>query len=87
MSELFKQMRDGISNRRFGREFVLLSRSWAFNADPNDPALLYYFEDHPDLRQKIRVLENNGLVQHLAGSNVDRFLMSEELVDYLRSGE
>jgi hypothetical protein len=87
MPNLFAEMRAYLEAKPFCREFVLCGKRWSVNADPNNPVLAYYFEDHPELRQKIRVLENHGLVTEITYNNLDRFSMSEDLVDYLkRSG-
>jgi F-box protein 11 len=52
MPELFKEMRADIKQNPLQREFVLLSRKWSYNADPNNQILVYYFEEHEHLRQK-----------------------------------
>jgi hypothetical protein len=62
MPDLFAEMRADLAAKPFCREFVLCGNRWSVNTNPNNPVLAYYFEDHPELRQKIRVLENHGLV-------------------------
>jgi hypothetical protein len=85
MPELFAEMRGDLQDYPFCREFILRKSEWCINSNPNNLGLEYYFENHPHLRQKIRILENNGLVQDITDSALDKFLMSEEFVDYLRS--
>ena len=80
-------MRSDVRQNPFIREFILKGKGWIYNADPNNPVLAYCFEDHPHLLQKVRMLENSGLVQDITFTNVDRFRMSEELADYLKSNE
>ena len=85
MPEIFATMRSALKDHPFIREFVLLKRGWAYNADPNDPVLAYYFDEGTGLKQKLRILENNGLLHDVTRTKVDRFRFSEELVDYLKS--
>jgi hypothetical protein len=83
MPDLIAEMRQDIEGNPFCREFVLHSRTWSINVDPNNAVFGYTFQDHPHLRQKIRVLENHGLVTDISYGNLDRFIMSEEFADYL----
>jgi hypothetical protein len=59
----------------------MLKRAWSYWAKGNE--LAYFFDDHPDLENKVRILENLGLVQDITYNNVKRFVFTEELVDYL----
>ncbi len=86
LPELVAEMRDDLRESPFAREFILLKREWSYNGDPDNPVLVYYFNDHPHLRQKIRMLENYGFVQEISFNNIDRFQISEDLAGYLRSG-
>jgi hypothetical protein len=63
------------------REFVLLKRSWGYWAKGNE--LCYFFDDHPDLLSQVQILENYGLVRDITYNNVHRYVMSEELAQYL----
>ncbi|MBD2615013.1 MAG: hypothetical protein RMY62_009780 [Nostoc sp. ZfuVER08] len=47
--------------------------------------LAYYFEDHSHLRNKLRILENYGLIYEITYNDVARFVISEELAAYLTS--
>jgi|1186.fasta_scaffold157875_1 hypothetical protein len=80
-------MRSDLKENPFTREFILMERGWSYGYDPNNPIFTYYFEDHPHLRQKMRVLENHGFVQDIKFNDMDRFQMSELLADYLKSSE
>ncbi len=84
--ELLAEMKQDLSEHPYAREFVILSRNWSYNADPNKITLVYYFEDHPDLRNKLRILENYGLITEITYNNTERFVISEALAKYLTSG-
>ena len=48
-------------------------------------ALRYYYDDHPDLDDKIRILESLGLVKDVTrGSNIRYYLITEPFADYLK---
>ena len=87
MPALFAEMRADLEPKPFCREFVLCGKRWSVNSDPNNAVFAYYFEDHPELRQKIRVLENHGLGTEITYNNLTRFSISEELADYLKRPE
>jgi len=84
MPGLFAEMRTDLEEHPFHREFILIGRRNSYNSG-GVVTLSYYFDDHPDLRQKIRILENHGLVADITHTNVDRFAMSEELAGFLKS--
>ena len=84
LPELFAEMRNDLNENPFHREFVLLGRNHIYNAG-GQVTLSYFFEDHRDLRQKIRILENHGLVVDITHTSVEKFAMSEALVDYLKA--
>ena len=81
MRGLLMEMRTDLAERPLSREFVMLKRAWSYWAKGNE--LAYFFDDHPDLENKVRILENLGLVQDITYNNVKRFVFTEELVDYL----
>lgn len=81
--ELLADMKNGLSEYPFIREFVILSNKWVYNSDPNNMVLSYYFEDHSYLRNKLRILENYGLIYEITYNDVSRFVISEELAAYL----
>ncbi|MBD2693851.1 helix-turn-helix domain-containing protein [Anabaena catenula] len=83
--ELLADMKNDLHDHQFIREFVILSNKWVYNSDPNHMVHAYYFEDHPYLRNKLRILENYGLIYEITYNNVARFVISEELAAYLTS--
>ncbi len=84
MPQLFAEMRKDLADRPLSREFVILKRSWKYWARGHE--LVYYFDDHPELPNKLHILENADMVSNIAYDSVGRYLMSEELVAYLTSG-
>lgn len=87
MPELFNEMRNDLMAHPFVREFVLLERGWIYNSDPNKVIFCYFFDDHDNLRGKLQVLENYGLVREITFNNVVRFIIEESLADYLGQSE
>jgi hypothetical protein len=83
MPSLLMEMRIDLANHPVKREFVLLKRAWSYWATGNE--LVYFYDDHDELMSKLQVLENLGLVREITYNNVNRFLFTEELVDYLRA--
>ena len=81
MPDLLAEMRDDLIQNPLYREFVLLKRGWAFNT--RDQILAYYFDDHPELKNQVLVLENHGLIIDVTSSNVDRYRLTESFVEYL----
>ncbi|MDO8142925.1 MAG: hypothetical protein Q6358_15615 [Candidatus Brocadiales bacterium] len=81
MPQLLIEMRQDIARHPLRREFVLLKRNWTYWAKGNE--LFYYFDNHPDLLSQIQILENYGLVREITYNNVQRYIMSEELAQYL----
>jgi len=66
------------------REFILQGRGWVYNSGGRK-LLVYYFEDHEDLEAKIRLLQNNNLVDDITFNNTKRFVFREEFVEILNS--
>jgi hypothetical protein len=81
MPDMFNEMRNDLTTHPLSREFVILKKSWTYLAKGNE--LVYYFEDHPELENKLLILENHGLIREITYSNVSRYIMSEELANYL----
>jgi len=81
LPDLIVEMKKDLSEEPLKREFVLLEKKWLYWASGDE--LIYYFEDHPDLKSKIRILENYGLVNKISFNNVDRYNITEEFADYL----
>lgn len=85
LPELIADMKNDLCQHPFLREFIILSKQWTYNPDPNNTVLEYYFEDHSFLRNKLRILENYGLIYEITYNDVTRFVISEELATYLVS--
>jgi Putative DNA-binding domain len=83
--ELLAEIRSDLRNNPFMREFIILSERWMYNSDPNNKILHYFFEKHSCLRNKLRILENYGLVCEITYNDVPRFVISEELANHLTS--
>lgn len=83
MPELIAEMRDDLATHTLCREFVIISKRACYNADPNRKTLVYYFEDHDGLVEKVGLLENRGFVDDITMSNVKRYRMQERFVELL----
>jgi hypothetical protein len=81
MPEFLSEMRRDLQEHPLRREFVLLKKGWMFNT--RTPTLAYYYDDHPNLDDLIRILQNHGVIQDITHTNVKRYVMDERLVDYL----
>lgn len=79
--KLLAEMRTDLAEFPLRREFVLLKRSWGYWAKGNE--LVYFYDEHPELDSAVQVLENLGLIREITYNNTKRFMMNEELVDYL----
>lgn len=79
--KLLAEMRQDVARNPLSREFVLLKRNWSYWSKGHE--LVYYYDDHPGLDNQMRVLQNLGLIEEITYNNVDRFVMCEELADYL----
>ena len=82
MPDLLADMRADLQDHPLKREFVLLRKGALYNAGSKKP-LAYYYDDHPDLDDKIGVLVNEGAVIDITYNRVDRYIISESLADYL----
>jgi hypothetical protein len=81
--ELLVNMKNDLREYPFAREFIMMSKYNTYNGDENNLVLEYYFEDHPWLRNKIRILENHALIYEITYNDVPRFIISEELAAHL----
>jgi len=81
MSDLLSEMKEDLAKYPLCREFVLLKKKWVYPGFGHE--LRYFYEDHPDLRNKIRILENYNLVKDITYTGVDRFTITEKLAEYL----
>ncbi len=81
MPDLISEMRKDLTSNPLSREFVILKKSWSYWAKGYE--LVYYFDDHPDLENKLLILQNYGLIQDITYNNIKRYIITEELVGYL----
>lgn len=81
MPDLLAEMRKDLADHPVSREFVILKKSWSYWGKGQE--LVYYYEDHPQLDSKLRVLQNHGLIRDMTYTNVARYIITEELASYL----
>lgn len=81
MPDLLTEMRKDLTEHPLSREFVVLKKGWSYWGYGYE--LAYYFEDHPELENKLRILLNYSLIQDVTHTNVSRYIISEELARYL----
>lgn len=81
--KLLAEMRTDLLQHPFAREFVTMPEGSIYNGTSENLVLQYYFETHPYLRSKLRILENYGLIHEITYNNCPRFVISEELAAYL----
>lgn len=86
MPDLLLEMRQDLAKYPLARDFVLLNKGASYWSGGRE--LNYNYEDHENLRDKIQILQNACLVTETTFTNVPRFVMQEDFVDYLqREGE
>ncbi len=81
MPGLISEMRKDLTSHPLTREFVILKKSWSYWAKGYE--LVYYFDDHPDLENKMLILQNYGLIQDITYNNTTRYIIIEEFASYL----
>lgn len=82
MPALLAEMRKDLAEYPLAREIILLSRSWTYNGD-GSTLLIYYYEDHSQLKDKMTILCNYRLLRNITYNNVERYNIMENLADYL----
>lgn len=82
MPEFFAEMRADLQSSPMKREFILMPKLAMYTTGRKEP-LSYHYEDHEDLADKVGILVNEGVVTDITYNNVDRYVMSETLVEYL----
>ena len=82
MPSLFTEMREDLNSYPLKREFILKSEGWSINTGKKEP-LEYYYESHENLTDKVGLLVSEGLVTDITYNSIDRYVMSEPLVQYL----
>jgi len=81
MPDILDEMREDLTESPLSREFVILEKIWTYS--PSGHELVYYFEDHPELENKLRILLNHGLIQDITYTSVSRYIISETFARYL----
>ena len=82
MPELINEMIDDFKGNPFKREFILQHKGSKLNNN-NKEIVGYYYEDHENLEEKIRLLENNGLIREITFNNVKRYVLEERFFEEL----
>lgn len=83
MPDLLEEMREDLTEKPLSREFVILEKGWSYWARGHE--LVYYFEDHPELENKLHILRNHELIKDITQGNVSRYIISEDLARYINS--
>src|SRR6478672_4631484 len=71
--KLLDEMAQDLVNYPLRREFVLLGRRWSYQ--PGRGELMYYYDDHEDLDNQVRILQNLRLVESLPDQTVRLYAM------------
>jgi hypothetical protein len=79
MPDLLREIRVDLSAEPLRREIILLRKNVLYNGRGH--VLVYYFDEHRDLRNKFEILENLGLVRDIRVNDVDRYKMTERLAE------
>ena len=81
MPKLFSEMRNDLQQFPFKREFIIMSNEGSRGFA--EKIFAYYFEDHNELKGKIQILQNHSLIREITYKKTERFIISEELAEYL----
>ncbi len=82
MPDLLAEMRRDLSECPLTREFTVLKKIWVYSSS-KERDTVYFYEDHPDIENKLRVLQNCGPMQNISFNNTLRYVISETLAAYL----
>jgi hypothetical protein len=80
MPDLLADIRNDLAAHVLCREFVVLSKSWSYWSGGSE--LVYYIEDHPELDNKLRILQNHELIHDVTFTNAKRYVLTEAFVRY-----
>lgn len=83
MPSLVAEMRGDIASAPFTREFIIGSKKWSYNGDPQNPIFRYSFEDHDNLKPMLKVMQNYDAIIETTYNNTDRFEFTEDFAEYL----
>lgn len=79
MPDLLSEMKNDALANPHNREFIIMNKGCIYNGQ----AVLYYLEEHEDLKGKLNILENYDLIEEITYNNTDRYRMSEEFIEIL----
>jgi len=82
LRKLLKEMKKDLIRDEYNREFYLMEKGWHFNF--GGERTVYYYEDHDNLKNKIKYLENNGLIYDVTEGNVKKYRMTEIFIKKLK---
>ena len=84
--DLMLEMKNDLEGQgdTYQREFFILNSKWSFNHD--GPYLSYHIDEHQNLEQRIRMLENHGFLIDVTepGKNVSKYQFEEDFVSLLK---
>jgi hypothetical protein len=81
MPDFLEQIRHDLKAAPLSREFVPMSKMFGYSGRGHE--LIYYFEDIPELHNKLRILLNHGLVRDITTNTRARhFMFTEAFVRY-----
>lgn len=83
MPELLEEMCKDLAEHPSRREFILMKKSWSYGMAGGYRPLVYHYDDHDHLDDKITILCNHGLVVDITYNNTKRYNFTEDMVDYL----
>jgi len=84
MADLFVNLRAEMRERPLARYVVLVHQNCTVSSEWQLLELYYY--DIPQLREKMRILHNHGLIQREADAD-DSYWLTEELAAYFRQSQ
>lgn len=81
MPDLISEMKNDLSDpkQELIREFFIAKKAWTINFG-EERRLIYYEEEHPDLRVKINVLDNLGYISKVKSGTAPIYRMTEDFV-------
>lgn len=83
MPDLFREMRTDLKAHPLCREFIVLHKGVSFWYPSDRVILTYFIEEHEDIGNKMRILENHALISDIRHNDVPRFAFGEEFAEYL----
>ncbi len=82
MPELLSEMRKDLDSYPLKREFITIKKAHSYNSG-GEMYLVYYYDDHEYLDDKMTILCRHNLVRETTWNNTKRYQFEEEFVDYL----